>query len=175
MYFLMHFRLGKKVFRVNIPLEGLWYFDELVTVNSTAALDVKVVIKKCIMSMIRAALNMIPQLGMLAKSQSYKVHGSFHSWVNGKYMIIFTLYSHCVCWELCQQGLWPQVLQTQEGTCMSINVPLITLKPLIQRIISFLLFSMYCLISWKTCWSCSFGWYLVLNTLQPKKQTNNSS
>ena len=56
----MHFRLGKKVFRVNIPLEGLWYFDELVTVNSTAALDVKVVIKKCIMSMIRAALNMIP-------------------------------------------------------------------------------------------------------------------
>ena len=55
----MHFRLGKKVFRVNIPLEGLWYFDELVTVNSTAALDVKVVIKKCIMSMIRAALNII--------------------------------------------------------------------------------------------------------------------
>ena len=41
----MHFRLGKKVFRVNIRLEGLWYFDELVTVNSTAALDVKVVIK----------------------------------------------------------------------------------------------------------------------------------
>ena len=119
----MHFRLGKKVFRVNIPLEGLWYFDELVTVNSTAALDVKVVIKKCIMSMIRPALNMIPQLGMLAKSQSYKVHGSFHSWVNGKYMIIFTLYSHCVCWELCHQGLWPQVLQTQEGTCMSINTP----------------------------------------------------
>ena len=54
MYFLMHFRLGKKEFRVNIPLEGLWYFDELVTVNSTAALDVKVVIKKCIMSMIRS-------------------------------------------------------------------------------------------------------------------------
>ena len=73
-----------KVFRVNIPLQGLWYFDELVTVNSTAALDVKVVIKKCIMSMIRAALNLIPQLSMLAKSQSYKVRGSFHSWVNGK-------------------------------------------------------------------------------------------
>ena len=27
-----------------------WYFDELVTVNSNAALDVKVVSKKCTMS-----------------------------------------------------------------------------------------------------------------------------
>ena len=56
----MHFRLGKKSVQGQYTLEGLWYFDELVTVNSTAALDVKVVIKKCIMSMIRAALNMIP-------------------------------------------------------------------------------------------------------------------
>ena len=90
MYFLVHFWLEK---RASIPLQGLWYFDELVTVNSNAALDVKVVIKQCIMSMIRRALNMIPQLTVCwVNLKATRCMGVFiHALMENTVMFIFTL------------------------------------------------------------------------------------